>query len=38
VRSGAIGLLEKLAVEDEDLTVRARAELAGWRSIVSNQS
>ena len=32
VRSGAIGLLEKLAVEDEDLTVRARAELAGWRS------
>jgi phycocyanobilin lyase beta subunit len=35
VRSGAIGLLEKLAVEDEDLTVRARAELAGWRSIVS---
>ena len=37
VRSGAIGLLEKLAVEDEDLTVRARAELAGWRSIVSDQ-
>ena len=36
VRSGAIGLLEKLAVEDEDLTVRARAELAGWRSIVSD--
>ena len=37
VRSGAIGLLEKLVVEDEDLTVRARAELAGWRSIVSDQ-
>ena len=31
VRSGAIGLLEKLAVEDEDLTVRARAELAASR-------
>ncbi len=37
VRSGAIGLLQKLSVEDEDLTVRARAELAGWRSIVSDQ-
>jgi len=35
VRSGAIGLLQKLSVEDEDLTVRARAELAGWRSIGS---
>jgi phycocyanobilin lyase subunit beta len=33
VREGAIGLLSKLAVEDEDLTVRSRAALAGMRSI-----
>ncbi len=32
VRDGAIGLLAKLAVEDEDLTVRSRAALAGRRS------
>ena len=32
VRDGAIGLLAKIAESDEDLTVRARAELAGWRS------
>ncbi len=32
VRDGAIGLLAKLAVEDEDLTVRSRALLAGRRS------
>jgi phycocyanobilin lyase beta subunit len=32
VRDGAIGLLSKLAIEDEDLTVRSRAALAGWRS------
>ena len=36
VRNGAIGLLEKLAVEDEDLTVRARAELAGSRSTTGS--
>ena len=36
VRDGAIGLLEKLAVEDEDLTVRARAELAGSRSTTGS--
>jgi hypothetical protein len=32
VREGAIGLLSKLAVEDEDLTVRSRAALAGSRN------
>ena len=32
VREGAIGLLAKIVESDEDLTVRARAELAGWRS------
>ena len=32
VREGAIGLLAKLAVEDEDLTVRSRALLAGRRA------
>jgi phycocyanobilin lyase subunit beta len=32
VREGAIGLLSKLAVEDEDLTVRSRAALAGMRN------
>ena len=33
VRDGAIGILAKIAESDEDLTVRARAELAGWRSV-----
>jgi phycocyanobilin lyase subunit beta len=32
VRDGAIVLLSKLAVEDEDLTVRSRAALAGMRN------
>jgi phycocyanobilin lyase subunit beta len=32
VREGAIGLLSKLAIEDEDLTVRSRAALAGMRN------
>ncbi len=32
VRDGATGLLAKLAVEDEDLTVRSRAALAGMRN------
>ena len=33
VRDGAIGVLAKISESDEDLTVRARAELAGWRSV-----
>ena len=33
VREGAIGILAKIAESDEDLTVRARAELAGWREL-----
>ena len=32
VRDGAIGLLSRMAVEDEDLTVRSRALLAGMRN------
>ena len=35
VREGAIGVLAKIAESDQDLTVRARAELAGWRSVSS---
>ena len=31
VREGAIGVFAKIAESDEDLTVRARAELAGAR-------
>ena len=36
VREGAIGLLEKIAECDEDLTVRSRAELAGSRSTTGS--
>jgi hypothetical protein len=32
VREGAIALLSKLEIEDEDLTVRSRAALAGMRN------
>ncbi len=35
VREGAIGVFAKIAESDEDLTVRARADLAGWRSVSS---
>ncbi len=33
VREEAIGLLSRMAVEDEDLTVRSRAALAGMRAV-----
>lgn len=36
VRDGAIGLLAKIAECDEDLTVRARAELAGSRNTTGS--